>query len=83
MSDSRPNQSKPTVNRRTIGADVVEQKTDLSRSTLYRMEKADRFPKRRQLSPGRIGWLEEEIDQWLEQRERGFGRPVKAAGGAV
>lgn len=35
-----------------------------------RLEKAGRFPRRVQLGPGRVGWLESEVLAWLEERIR-------------
>ena len=35
-----------------------------------RLEKAGRFPKRVQLGPGRVGWVESEVLAWLEERIR-------------
>jgi prophage regulatory protein len=40
----------------------------LSHVTQWRMEKRGEFPQRRQISPGRVGWLESEITAWLESR---------------
>jgi prophage regulatory protein len=45
------------------------QKIPLSDVTLWRMEKAGTFPKRRQLSPGRVAWLASEVDAWIESRK--------------
>ena len=45
------------------------QKVHLSDTTIWRLEKAGKFPKRRQLSPGRVGWLASEVDAWIESRE--------------
>ncbi|MDY0384636.1 helix-turn-helix transcriptional regulator [Trichlorobacter sp.] len=45
------------------------QKVQLSDTTIWRLEKAGKFPKRRQLSPGRVGWLASEVDAWIESRE--------------
>ena len=33
-----------------------------------RMERADKFPKRVKLGPNRVGWIEAEVLDWLEQR---------------
>jgi prophage regulatory protein len=35
-----------------------------------RLEKAGRFPKRVQLGPCRVGWVESEVLAWLEERIR-------------
>ena len=39
----------------------VIQITGLSRMTIYRLELAGTFPKRRQLSENSVGWLEADI----------------------
>jgi prophage regulatory protein len=41
----------------------------LSRATIWRLEKANRFPKRRQLSGSRtVGWSAAEVRTWLQNR---------------
>ena len=35
---------------------------------IARLETAGKFPKRVTLGPNRVGWLEEEIDQWIRDR---------------
>jgi prophage regulatory protein len=35
---------------------------------IARLEKADQFPKRVQLGPNRVGWLESEVLEWLKER---------------
>src|SRR5436309_15621192 len=46
-----------------------ERITGLSRSTRWRLERAGRFPKRRRLSSGAIGWLRSELSQWVATRQ--------------
>ena len=46
----------------------VVQLTGLSRMTIYRLELAGKFPKRRKLSQNSIAWREEEIEEWLSTR---------------
>ena len=49
-------------------------KHELNELVLYspqhvaRLEKAGTFPKRVQLGPNRVGWVEEEIDAWIMER---------------
>jgi prophage regulatory protein len=43
-------------------------RSGLSRSTRWRLEKKDKFPKRRRLSENTVGWLESEIDIWMKGR---------------
>ncbi len=42
--------------------------TGLSRMTIYRLELAGNFPKRRQLSENSVAWLESDITAWAESR---------------
>ena len=39
-----------------------------SRVHVSRLEKADKFPKHVNLGPQSIGWLEAEVDAWIEAR---------------
>lgn len=40
----------------------------LSDPTVYRMEKAGRFPKRLRLGGNSCGWLQSEVDGWIAER---------------
>ena len=40
----------------------------LSAATIERLEHAEQFPKRRQLSDQRVGWLVREVQEWAESR---------------
>ncbi len=46
----------------------VIQLTGLSRMTIYRLELAGRFPKRRRLSENSVAWLESDIAAWADSR---------------
>lgn len=48
----------------------VETVTGLSRVTLWREEKAGRFPARVQLTRNRVGWVGSEIREWIDSRPR-------------
>lgn len=43
-------------------------KVNLGRSTIWRMERDGLFPRRRQISPGCVGWVASEVDAWLQSR---------------
>lgn len=47
----------------------VKAATGLSRSTVWRLEQAGLFPRRRQLAPNSVGWSSAEIDAWLATRQ--------------
>ncbi len=44
----------------------------LSRSTIFRLEKANKFPRRIRLSSQSIAWAEDEVAAWLAERPRGM-----------
>ncbi|MFK5949178.1 MAG: AlpA family transcriptional regulator [Methylococcales bacterium] len=55
---------------------AVKECTGLSRSTIYLMMSKKQFPLPISLGDRAVGWLEEEIDNWIEQRI-GTTRSVK------
>lgn len=48
----------------------VEARTGLSRSGIYRSMANGRFPPPIQLGPRAVGWLESDVDHWIEERVR-------------
>lgn len=46
----------------------VMHKTGISRTTLYQMSKAGKFPASISLGGNIMGWIEAEIDKWIEAR---------------
>ena len=46
----------------------VEERTGLSRSTIYLRIQVGTFPKPVNLGARAVGWLENEIDAWLKSR---------------
>ncbi len=46
----------------------VRQAVGLSNTTIWRLERAGAFPRRRQLSASAVGWLRSEILAWIESR---------------
>ena len=51
----------------------VRDKVNYTRQHLSRLEKQNLFPRRIHLGENKVGWLEDEIDDWIEARaaERG------------
>lgn len=47
---------------------AVLSRTGLGRSTVYLYISKGRFPKPISLGPRAVGWLEAEIDEWLERQ---------------
>src|SRR6476619_7267868 len=67
--------------RRMLNEKQVLEIVPIGRTTLYRMEKAGRFPKSTYISPNRRVWFANEITAWQEtvdefnpKRGRGKGR---------
>jgi predicted DNA-binding transcriptional regulator AlpA len=68
--------------RRMLNEKQVLAIVPVGRTTLYRMEKAGRFPRSTYISPNRRVWFEDEIIAWQKavdefnpNRGRGKGRP--------
>jgi prophage regulatory protein len=53
---------------RLIGAEEVRRRVDLSRSTIWRLERAGDFPRSVQISPGRRAWREADVDRWISEK---------------
>jgi prophage regulatory protein len=51
-----------------ISERTVCELTGLSRTTIWRLQREGSFPIRRALSPGKVAWLESEVEQWIESR---------------
>jgi prophage regulatory protein len=48
--------------------DDVQERTGLSRSTIWRLEHRGVFPKRVQVSANVVAWLEDEVVAWIQSR---------------
>ena len=46
----------------------VEQRTGLSRSSIYALAKEGAFPRPVSLSTRSVAWVTEEVDAWIEER---------------
>lgn len=49
-----------------LRAAAVCRRTGLSRATLYRYVKAGSFPRPIPLGPRAVGWIEAEVEKWIE-----------------
>jgi prophage regulatory protein len=54
----------------------VKARTGLSRSTIYLRVSQGVFPKPISLGGRAVGWVEEDVDQWLQQRINASRHPV-------
>jgi prophage regulatory protein len=62
------------VQRKIIRKSAVRQRTGLSDTQVWRLERRDDFPARVQLGPNSVGWYEDEVDAWIHSRIRAGGR---------
>ena len=46
----------------------VKHRTGLARSTIYSLIETGEFPRQIQLATRSVGWLESEVDDWLNAR---------------
>lgn len=51
-----------------LRAKDVVRVTGLSRTTIWRLEKSGKFPRRKTLSVNAVGWRGSEVYAWVDQR---------------
>lgn len=59
--------------RKTAGLEFIRteellEKVGISRSTLWRWQRAGVFPQCRELGPNSRGWLRSEVEEWMASR---------------
>lgn len=55
----------------------IREATGLSRVTIWRLERAGKFPQRIKLGDNSVGWFVSEVHQWIENRPRVGGEAVQ------
>lgn len=65
---------------RLLRTKQVVELTGLSRMTIYRLEKSGAFPARRQLGANSVGWIDEDVSNWVENRPRPRRRVLTSEG---
>jgi prophage regulatory protein len=58
---------KPAVSRRVLRLPQVTEKTGLSDAAIYKAARAGSFPRPIKLTDRASGWLEHEVDAWIER----------------
>lgn len=58
------------MNDRFLNKKETAARVGLSVPTIWRLERKGLFPSRRMLSPGRVGFLSSEIEQWVAERAK-------------
>lgn len=58
-----------TIHKKIIRPRDLPAITGLSRTTIWRLEKDNKFPKRVSLSAGAVGYHRAEVEAWLADRQ--------------
>ncbi len=53
---------------RLIRKPAVIERVALSDTTIWRLERAGKFPHSIRISPGAVAWRESDIEQWITER---------------
>jgi prophage regulatory protein len=59
---------KREMEKRIIRKPEIRERLHISDATVWRWEKAGNFPKRIQLGGNSVGWIEDEIESWINQK---------------
>ena len=60
--------TEPNTRLRLLRFPAVRHMTGLSRSTIWRLERAAAFPRHVRLSANTVAWLEDEVRDWIRQK---------------
>jgi prophage regulatory protein len=47
---------------------AVRERTGLSRSTIWRLERVGKFPKHHQISANAVAWIEQDVVNWIQSK---------------
>ena len=56
------------INTKILRLTEVKAKTGLGRSSLYNLVSLGKFPQQVRLGPRTVGWIESEVESWLQQQ---------------
>ncbi len=66
--ESTTTPSHQPIKERFLDLNEVKHRTGLGKSTIYNMVGAGSFPKQVAITARRVGWLESEIDKWINSK---------------
>lgn len=67
-TDDVPSARPAAAPLRLLRFPTVRERTGLSRSTIWRLERRGEFPRHRRISANAVAWVEDEIMQWIQSR---------------
>ena len=75
----QPRNGKTRAPTRILRLPEVQARAGLSRTTIYRWRVAGRFPQAVPLGTRNVGWIESELEEWIERMAERRGGAVGAA----
>jgi len=66
------NNGTPTASLRLLRFPAVRERTGLSRSTIWRLERQGAFPRHHRISAHAVAWVEDEIANWIRSKVTGI-----------
>jgi prophage regulatory protein len=74
--------------QRILCLQEVMHRVGLRRTTIYKLIKQGLFPRQVSLSDGRVGWLEDQVSEWIDCKGQQATAPVdssetNSSGGAL
>jgi prophage regulatory protein len=73
------NQTPARTINRYVSPRLLRERLGLSEATILRMRRRGQFPQPIRLSPGRVGWRESDIVDWLDARAEASERAMQAS----
>jgi len=67
--------SRPTGPTRMLRLKQVMEKTELGKTTIYKLQKQGRFPRSVPLTNRSVRWIESEVEEYLASRARARDQP--------
>jgi len=68
MNEGRQDEADNVSIKRFLRIATVMERTGLAQATIYEMMHKGTFPKNFRLTPRACGWLETDVDAWIDER---------------
>jgi prophage regulatory protein len=62
-----PVEPRPRIDR-LLRFPAVRERTGLSRSTIWRLERRGEFPRHHRIAPNIVAWKESDVSRWIQLR---------------
>ena len=63
---------KPAAALKLLRFPAVRERTGLSRSTVWRLERQGAFPRHHRISANAVAWVEDDIAKWIQSKVAGI-----------